>query len=74
MSRTPETIRDKRAEKKRNNFYLASIAAAVLSWMAFNHHHIGVGFLLLGAALVLGLIGDKIKTTLRKQREIGVYR
>lgn len=74
MSRTPEIIRDKRAEKKRNNLYLAGIASAALSWMAFSHHHIGAGILLAGAALGLGLIADKIKTTFRKQGEIGVYK
>jgi hypothetical protein len=74
MSRTPETIRNKKAEKTRDTLYGTGVVSGLLAWGAFSNGADGLGLLLGLGAAGLVYVGSKIKTKYQKRGEVGVYR
>lgn len=74
MSRTPETIRNKTAEKRQSTLYGIGVLCALFSWGAFSNGDAGLGLLLALGAAGVAYVASKIKTTYQKQGEVGVYR
>ena len=74
MSRTPEIIRNKRAEKTQINLYAFGFVFGLASWGAFSSDEPGLGLILAGITIVLIYSGSKIKTTYQKYAEKGMYR
>lgn len=74
MSRTPEQIENKAAKKVQGYFYWAGVISGFASYGGFENGNNGLGLIL--ALLAISLIwgGSKIKTTHRKEHEVGVYK
>ncbi len=74
MSRTPETVVNKKKEAVQDKFYGAGLFFGICAFAMFYNGDGGAGFILAFIAVVLAFIGSKIKTHYRKVYEHGVYR
>ncbi|MCG8604017.1 hypothetical protein MJD09_03330 [bacterium] len=74
MSRTPETIVNKKAVEARNFLIVLGLAFLFIGYAFFSNDQAGSGLLtgLVGGGLLFA--ASKIKTKFRKTAELGTYR
>ena len=73
VSRTPETVRNKSAEKFRNFLVVVGLFAGLLSWGAFDAGNDGNGLIFAIVCGALLWIASKVRTVRHKTGEVGVY-
>lgn len=73
MSRTPETIRDKGAERIKTLVIGAGLFCGLVSFGGFSNGDPGIGLVFGGIGFGLVWAGTKIKTVFHKKAEGGIY-
>ena len=74
MSRTPEVIRDKKAESKQSFIYALSIITGLTAWGAFSGGNAGLGLIMVIITIALFSHAGKIKTRYHKYAEKSLYK
>lgn len=74
MSRTPETITNKKAESLQGKLYVSGLTSGLFSYGAFSGNNDSLGFWLAVLCIFLIFVGSKIKTTYQKSWEVGGYK